>query len=143
VIDGGLRQLLRQNIPRAHWVPIETGGTGRGIPDMNYCLDGAEGWIEGKQTSGWTVDLRPEQVAWLERRARAGGRVLIAVRRVCAPGPRRVGADELWLLRGSQARMAKTLGLRGATPEGELLLGVWSGGPARWDWDEVCAHLVA
>lgn len=138
MIDGGLRLLFRQNV-RAHWQSVETGMTGRGIPDSNYCMQtpsgGIEGWVEFKLTSGWSVTLRPEQVGWHLARARAGGRTFIAVRR--NNRPKRI--DELWLCRGAFARELKTGGLRGAPPE--AVLGAWPGPPARWPWPEVSAAL--
>jgi len=72
-INGGLRQLFRAKLPGFDWVSIESGSTGGGIPDSNYCvrtndITGIEGWIEHKQTDGWAVTLRPEQVGWIARR---------------------------------------------------------------------------
>lgn len=142
-LDGGLRQLFRDNLPQVHWQSVETGATGRGVPDSNGCWRGREFWVEFKQTEGFAVTLRPEQVAWLTRRARAGGRVFVAVRRRCTAGPRRARADELWLLAGSSAREAKVLGLRGLPEEApDAVLGSWGGGPSRWSWDEVLAVLT-
>lgn len=133
--DGGLRGLFRRKLRQGfHWQSVETGGTGRGVPDSNYCCDGVEGWVEFKQTSGWAVDLRPEQVAWLVVRARAGGRVFIAVRRVSDAGPRRgESSDELWLLGGEYARELKRDGLRVE----RAVLDAWGGGPASWGWEKV------
>jgi hypothetical protein len=133
VIDGGLRRLFRENVP-GHWQSVETGGTGRGVPDSNFCLDGAEGWCEFKIATARAVALRPEQIGWILARVRAGGRVFVAVRRLCAPGPRREARDELWLIRGAGARELRQLGLPGAP---EHLCGHWSGGPAHWPWSLV------
>lgn len=80
MIDGGLRIIFRRHIPEADWQSIETGGVSRGVPDANYCLDGHEGWVEFKRTDGWTVPLGKEQSAWITRRVRHGGRVLVGVR---------------------------------------------------------------
>src|SRR5215213_7651185 len=94
--DGGLGKLIPDHLPQVHFQRIETGGTGRGVPDLNGCWGGTEFWIENKHTAGWCVPrdkMRAEQVGWLERRARAGGRVFLAVRQT---GRRR---DDLWLLR--------------------------------------------
>ncbi len=133
--DGGLRSEFRRRIPDFHWQSIETGGVGNGVPDANYCGNFCEGWIENKQTDGWVVTLRPEQVAWLARRARAGGRVYVAVRRWHDGGPRKgASVDELWLLRGGAAVAIKQHGL---VDEAEYVLGRWHGGPAAWDWSAV------
>ena len=86
-IDGGLRALFRQNIPTFMWTSIETGGTGRGISDSNYlAAGGIEGWIEYKTTTIHAVGMRPEQVGWIDRRHRLGGRVWIAIRQVRKDG---------------------------------------------------------
>lgn len=121
---------------RCHWQSVESPLTGGGTPDANYCADGREGWVEFKKTTSWSVGLDPDQVGWLTRRSRAGGRVFVAVRRVAAEGPRRGdSADELWLLRGSFAREIKVSGLRGVPSR--ALLGCWPGGPARWPWARI------
>lgn len=105
-------RLIQKNLPEVHWQRIETGGTGLGIPDLNYCCDGVEGWIELKSVaSGWQVGLRPEQVAWLARRERAGGRTFVAVRRI----------ESIYLYRGTAAAELKVDGLRGLAPRLALL----------------------
>jgi Holliday junction resolvase len=125
--DGDLRAIFRRRLTSFDFQSIETGSTGRGIPDMNYCHDGREGWIEAKQTQGWAVGLRPEQIGWLMRRARHGGRVWIAVRRK---------GDELWLIPGDRAAQLKSEGLKDIASEH------WTNGPSRWDWDRI-AYLLA
>ena len=143
--DDGLRPIMKRNLEllRFHCQSIETGGTGQGIPDTNFCCDGVEGWYECKATTGWTVDLRPEQIGWIERRLRCGGRVFVAVRRRHLGGARRGAAvDELHLLPGHVARAARLSGLR--DPEvRSAALGCWVGGPSRWDWQSVAAALLA
>ena len=136
--DGGINQLLMKRLPRFHWQRIETGGVGRGIPDLNYCVGGIEGWVEGKRvTSGRRLDspLSPEQSAWIERRARAGGRVTIAVRRKVPAGPRRGEAvDELWLFGPKAAR-----GLISEPVSDRFFdfLLMTPNGPSHWDWNMV------
>lgn len=127
--DGGLRSLFRKHLKEVDWQSIETA-VSRGVPDTNGCAFGAEFWIEFKATAGWTVTLRPEQVAWLLRRSRAGGHTYVGVRRRCIAGPRRQAADELYLFPGCVARELLDGGLRGSA----TLLGVWGRGPAQWDW---------
>lgn len=137
--DGNLRNIFTQHLT-AHFQPIETWSTGQGVPDTNYCFAGGhEGWIENKLTAANAVDISSYQVAWLERRARVGGRVFVAVRRVAAAGPRRgVASDELWLFPGRTARLLMLGGLKATAP-----LGNWAGGPAAWDWEAIRGHLVA
>jgi hypothetical protein len=58
-----------------------------GVPDVNYCIKGAEGWLELKFRKDVPAredtpvfkfkGLRPEQVAWINRRSRNHGRVFI------------------------------------------------------------------
>lgn len=135
--DAGLRSIFRERLPTIHWQTIETGLVGRGVPDANGCLNGVEFWIEYKRADAWAVPLMPEQVAWLLRRTRAGGRTFVAVRRVHLVSARRAACDELWLYRGAAARELKDVGLR------TVPLGTWEGGPGRWDWSRVQALLLA
>lgn len=65
-----------------HWQRIEDG-LSRGVPDVNYCIRGAEGWIELKQIGDWPkrkttpVSFRweKEQRFWARRRGKNGGLV--------------------------------------------------------------------
>lgn len=132
-IDDGLRGIFHSRLKSGwHWQAIETGGTGRGIPDSNFCHRGVERWVEFKATDAWSVDISPEQVAWhLERQAR-GGVTFVAVRRRHGGGPRKGPAvDELWLYSGRDARKIRADGLR--TPP----ICSWDGGPGVWDWERV------
>jgi len=134
--DGGLRPIFREHLPGVHWTTIETAFTEPGVPDLNGCYRGVEFWIENKATSGWVVSLRTEQIGWLLRRTRVGGRAYIAIRRHCDAGPRRPAADELWLYEGSQAALLATGGMKAVLP-----LRVWEGGPSRWDWPDIVEML--
>lgn len=143
--DGGLRRLFCEHLRSGmHWQPVETGLISMGVPDANFCGSGVEGWVECKQTEGYSVTLSPEQVSWIFRRHRNGGRVFVAVRRWHTGGPRKgPPVDELWLLRGQYAPDLKTLGLRWAEQNASgVLLGRWPGGPARWAWNEVRSMLL-
>lgn len=133
--DGDLGKLIQKYISGPMWQRIETGGTGRGIPDINGCLDGIEVWVENKATDGWTAGLRPEQVGWIDRRARAGGRVFVLVRRTTVAGPRRGDAvDDLYLYAGRDVLALAREGMGRTGPEPLH----WStGGPGRWDWAAV------
>jgi len=147
-VDGGLRGLFRDNLRVGwHWQSIETGGTGRGVPDSNFCaaekrdgrVVGTEGWIEFKQTEGWTADLRPEQISWLLERSARGGRCFVAVRRKNQGGPRRgAPVDELWLYPGRLARRLRLEGLR--LEDGLLYRG--EGGPSNWNWVRIAEVLT-
>lgn len=141
-VDDGLRALFRRHLPLVHWQSIESGSTGRGVPDSNYCYQGCEGWIECKATKAYGVTLRPEQIGWIARRVRAGGRVHVAVRRRHGGGPR-LGppVDELWIFHGRYVKTAKLYGLRSPAMLG--VCRVWHGGPARWDWDGVLGAITS
>ena len=135
-MDGDLRKTFRQHLPRVDWQAIETAMTGGGVPDVNYCVDGFEGWIENKRSTGWAVKIRPEQIGWIERRLRHGGHILLAIRRQLPAGPRRGPAvDELWLFRGAAIRAIRDGGLNASKASDRH--GVWDGGPGRWDWGAV------
>lgn len=135
-VDGGLRPLFREKLKvGAHWQTIETGDVSLGVPDSNYCIGGDEGWVEYKQTDAWAVGIRKEQSAWLLTRHMRGGRAFVAVRRRHDGGPRKGPAvDELWLCQGQYAGLLKDYGLQ---CEEINWCGVWSGGPAHWDWAAV------
>jgi hypothetical protein len=141
-VDDGLRPLFRKHLIGFHWQSVETGSTGGGVPDSNYCRAGQEGWIEFKATGGYVVDLKPFQIGWICARVRHGGRVWIGVRRRNDGGPRRgKPVDELWLIPGVLAVEAKTTGLKGMAKRKEVMH--WDGGPSAWRWDIVADRLVA
>jgi len=69
--------LIRNVLSEAHVQTIETS-TGSGVPDTNACLHGKELWIEVKvATPTNLVLLRPYQWAWMQRRVRVHGTVLV------------------------------------------------------------------
>ena len=139
-IDDGLRSLFVKNMQDADSVSVETGLTALGVPDLNMCMLGQDVWVEMKATSGWSVTLRPEQIAWAERRIRHGGAVFLAVRRRHEGGPRKGGPeDQLWVYWGGQTRQVSDLGLKDGPPP--LLME--SGGPMKWRWDMVSALLFS
>jgi hypothetical protein len=131
--DGGQRSLFQKNLPLVHWQSIETGGTGLGVPDTNGCIGGVEFWIEFKATDGWTIgNMKAEQVAWLERRTRAGGRCFVSVRQ------RGMKRDDLWLLSPWAARpLLMRTTLRDLLPRD--VLGHWTRG--KWDWSRILGLL--
>ena len=133
MIDGDLRRLIKKHVP-GHHISVESESTSGGIPDLNYCVDGVEGWVECKQTHAWAVKFRPTQVSLIWARVRAGGRVWVAVRR----WKRQDGSDELWLVHGRHVRELAAGGLGSAPPHG-----TWNGGPRNWDWAAVARVLVS
>jgi hypothetical protein len=141
--DGGLTKLFMKHLgAEGHLQAIETGGTGRGIFDLNYVINGNEGWVEMKTTGTNSVGIWPEQIAWAERRGRAGGRVFLAVRKKHEGGVR-LGApiDHLILFNAKNSmRVISEQGMNMATP----LYVSPANGPKSWDWSEVrkilCGH---
>lgn len=139
-VDGGLRKIFREKLPDIDWVSVETGGTGRGVPDSNGCAQGQEFWAEYKLTGAWSVRLSPEQVGWITRRIRHGGSVFITVRRKTKAGPRKgEPVDELYIYTGSVARELKDLGIR----KGPEPLAKFEGGPSKWNWDQIRIILLS
>lgn len=137
MIDDGLRALFHTNLRNSfHWQAIESGLTGGGIPDSNYCTVGIEGWVEHKASKAVAIVFRPDQIGWHLRRYRAGGRTFIAVRQRHSGGPR-LGSpiDRLYLYPG---RMVKELALTGLRVKP---LERFENGPSRWDWERVAWRL--
>lgn len=70
--------------PLGHVIRVENV-VGSGTPDVNYCINGAEGWIELKHLPSWPKNkasvvriphkrLFKVQCAWLHARSVIGGR---------------------------------------------------------------------
>lgn len=130
MLESDFWQEFRGALPEPHWQRIESGLTAQGIPDTNGCLEGVEAWVELKSMNrGIQIPkYTPFQVAWQVQRARAGGRVFIAVR------VQKPDWKGLILFPGIAARELKDqgLGLRGV---GELRL------PESIDYNAVRAHI--
>ena len=110
--ESGLWSLLKGNLPPGlEYDRIETGGTGKGIPDFNATWEGRDFWIEFKVCAGNKVGLRPEQVGWHLRRSEAGATTFILVRRK-AEGPRIGKVDSLYLYHGAFADALDEQGLK-------------------------------
>lgn len=96
-------KLFISHLPKlAHHQRIETGLTGRGIPDINICFEAEECWVELKVVKGKQVQLAPEQVAWHYRRHRAGGTTWI-VARDKYDGVRKGKGDDIYIWKGLDA----------------------------------------
>jgi len=136
--DDGLRSIFHNHLPRIHWQAMELGVVGAGVPDSNFCWSGVDGWIEYKATADYSVGLEPEQVGWISRRMRAGGRVFIATRRRHDGGPR-LGdpVDELWIHEGWDAATLKASGLSSCPP-----VLYEENGPSSWNWSLIESVLV-
>lgn len=139
--DGNLRSIFRDHLKVGfHWQSIETGLINAGVPDANFGADGVERFVEFKQTAGWKPHIRTEQIGWHKHRHMVGGVSFIAIRRWHDGGVRKGAAvDELWLCRGKWIAILAAKGMRDTDIP---WIGVWSGGPSRWDWDSVRAALL-
>lgn len=51
---------------------IESHATAIGIPDLHYCYNGIEGWVELKAFPD--IDIRANQCVWMETNIKAGGK---------------------------------------------------------------------
>jgi hypothetical protein len=122
--------------PDIHHQRIETGSTGRGIPDVNICRRGKEVWVELKVVNGKRVKLRPEQVAWHVRRARAGGVSWIFARERKS-GPRVGEVDRLHLWPGS---CAVEVCEKGVEAHGGWR---WDRVARRFDWESILEVMFA
>ena len=122
--DGGLRQLFRKHLPDVFWISVESGGTGRGIPDSFAIWNSSCCWIEFKNVKiGWKTSLTPEQIGWHLRYARYGGRSYIAIRH----------NDLLWMVKGALAEECVSLRGWAGTEERRCYVG----GPSAWDWNSI------
>ena len=102
--ESAFWQLIKKNLKNVHLQRIETGGRGRGIPDLNGCSDSIEFWAELKVVnSGKKIALRPEQIGWLLQRTKHGGRTFIVVR---------TPAADIYVYKGADAKSVLDEGLR-------------------------------
>ena len=87
--ESALWKTLKKHLSsRGHLIRVESS-VGLGVPDVNYCFSGKDGWIELKEIKQFPK--RPDtpvrlphftsaQRNWLRRRAQCGGRVFVLVR---------------------------------------------------------------
>ena len=101
--ENNLWQNLKRNLTEPLWQRIETGGTGRGIPDVFGAFDNRCCWVELKIAKGNRVPLRPEQIAWLIKFGQTGLPTFILV-----------GTDKrkMYLFSGMEAREVLDYGLK-------------------------------
>lgn len=78
--ENRFRKYVKDNIEgvwglKSHISLVESPDTSAGIPDCDLCIDGIEAHIELKYSRDKKCfRLRPTQIAWFRRRARALGR---------------------------------------------------------------------
>lgn len=141
--DNGLRALIHSKLckPDWLWTSVETGLTAGGVPDSFWAHRPSQrsGWIEHKATTGWHVEIRPHQCAWIDTYTRAGVRVHIAVR-ASGTGSSQGHGDSLWLVRGESVRELMDRGL--AKLADKSVVGKWYGPPPKWKWAEIAGFLT-
>lgn len=71
LLRNKVKKLFKDIGASAHVSWIESHATALGAPDLNYCVDGVEGWLELKASPD--VDIRASQVAWMKERINSGG----------------------------------------------------------------------
>ena len=89
--EKSLRQWISSNSPPLWHLQWIESSTSNGIPDLNVAGDRLEWWWELKAGTKFP-ELRPEQWAWLNRRAAAGGNVGVL--------HRRADGEQWWYLHG-------------------------------------------
>lgn len=110
--ENGMWLYMRKLFPQqghGDWQRIEDS-LSKGVPDVNYCIAGVEGWIELKYIEEWPKrDKTPvrfrwtkEQRIWAGRRLRAGGVVWVLLK---------VGLTRDWLLFYCDELVRNNLGL--------------------------------
>lgn len=87
--ETNLWKWLRPYCPVGHYVRIENGEIGPGTPDVSFCVNGTEGWMELKDARSKTakvpfpnedVGLHKSQIRWIKDRLKAGGNVWVVAR---------------------------------------------------------------
>ena len=131
-LENTLWALFKKHLPKGcDSQRIETGGTGRGIPDVNLCYQGQEVWVELKVVSGRKINITAEQCAWHYRRVRAGGKTYI-VARDKADGVRKGKYDKLYVWSGEHAVAVQESGI---AADGCRIY------QAPFAWDDIWAHI--
>lgn len=80
---------LREQLDPPHWERVENSASGGGMPDLNWCWNGVEGWLELKHRSAPPVEedtdvvidtVTAGQRLWWRERHAAGGRCYVMIR---------------------------------------------------------------
>lgn len=75
--ESALRKTVKKALAgTGHLSWVESHATSAGIPDLNYCIEGCEGWVELKSGD---FDVKATQVMWMEDRIVAGGHPIFLV----------------------------------------------------------------
>lgn len=83
--EARLWEWLRERLQSGHFTRVESDCS-PGLPDVNYCVERSEGWIElkaAKRATGAPFrvrgGLRPAQIRWINTHTAHGGVVWIIV----------------------------------------------------------------
>ena len=78
--EDGFWRKLRAVLPPGHYTRTENL-VQPGMPDVNFCVNGVEGWMELKYTEKFPLEhpVLMTQDLWIEQHRRAGGRAGICV----------------------------------------------------------------
>lgn len=114
---------------RVHWQRIENS-VGEGVPDINFCLDSLEHWVESKWTPSvngarFSHPLNRAQCAWLLARVHAQGSAWVLARRV----------DTFKLWHGSWAKEILRDGWNAYTPSLTL--------EPPWYWEDIVEVMLS
>ncbi len=121
-VNNKFRDGMKKAFPSIHWQRIECWQS-LGVPDINFCLQGQDYWVESKWCPSKTGKvfshkLTADQCAWALARSRAGGSAWILARRV----------DVFRLYDGRDARSVVDHGWEG----------LWTVEMQKpWDWTEM------
>ena len=75
--ESGLRKTVKKALKEVgHLSWVESHATSAGIPDLNYCIQGYEGWVELKSGN---FEVKASQVIWMEERISNGGHPLFLI----------------------------------------------------------------
>ena len=85
--ESGLWATMKKGVSRFGDFQRIESVVGSGVPDVNYCVGGNEGWIELKHVKAWPkrsrtnvpIEYRSEQPVWWYNRRKAGGRVWVFI----------------------------------------------------------------
>jgi hypothetical protein len=78
--ENALRKLVKNlfaDDEGVHLTWIESHATALGAPDIQYCCDSVEGWMELK--AGPDIDVKASQVTWMRKHIAAGGYPLFLI----------------------------------------------------------------
>ena len=103
MLEKDMRRLLKHKVslemPHMMLQRIESGGTGRGIPDFFFKTIYDEGWIELKEITitscRISVPWRPGQLPWIKKYAQLRGNIILLM--TYKKSTYTIGWEETWI----------------------------------------------